>query len=206
MKIIIATTSINRKKLFQNLGIAYQAVASDYEENIQQNQSTTEQVKIFAQGKAQSVHQKISPDPSEDFCIIGFDSMVDFQGKSIGKPKNAEEAKKQIQIFRGKTQHIISGISLIGRYKNQAFQITRSQSTQLTFRKDFTDTDIQKYLTFDDWQGKCGSYSILGPGIFFLQSIEGDFQNIIGVPVMLMHQMLEEVTGKKIWDLIQKSQ
>lgn len=204
MHIILATTSVNRRQLFDRLGIKYTAMAPDYEENISKDQTTTEQVKAFARGKAVAVYQKISRTMTEDFCVIGFDSMVDLEGKSIGKPQDQEDAILQIWSFRGKPQEIRSGISIIGKMNGKKFCDTQSESTKIKFRSDYTLKEIDKYLEFNDWQGKCGSYSILGTGIFFLDTIEGDFQNIIGVPVLKMQGMLEKITGKKIWDLVEK--
>jgi septum formation protein len=72
------------------------------------------------------------------------------------------------------------------------------------FRSDITEEEIDAYLTFDDWQGKCGAYSILGTGIFFVEKIEGSFQNIVGIPIEALGKKLYDLTGVKSLQLFAK--
>lgn len=194
MKIILATTSENRKFLFERLGIVFQMADPDFEEVEDVNKSNIENIKDFALEKALSVYKKIVQ--NGDFCVIGFDSMVEFEGKIIGKPKTKKRAFEMLQSFVGKPQKIISGIACVGVFKGKYFEKVAMEETAIMFRSDTTNCQIRSYLEFDDWKGKCGAYSILGTGIFLLEKIEGDFQNIIGVPVMLMGEMIREITGK----------
>lgn len=194
MKIILATTSENRKALFDRLGIEFEMAEPDFEEVEDVNKSNIENIKDFALGKALSVYKKIVQDG--DFCVIGFDSMVEFEGTIIGKPKSKKHAFEMLQSFVGKPQKIISGIACIGIFKGKYFEKVETEETDILFRGDTTNCQIRSYLEFNDWKGKCGAYSILGTGIFLLEKIEGDFQNIIGVPVMRMGEMIREITGK----------
>ena len=84
------------------------------------------------------------------------------------------------------------------------FEKTDFESTEVVFRSDITNCQIRKYLEFGDWRGKCGAYSILGTGIFFLEKIDGDFQNIIGVPVLKLGEMIREITGKSPIEIFEK--
>ncbi len=201
MKIILASTSPNRRELFDRMGIEYQAIAPDYEEIINRNIGPYDQVQEFAVGKAMSV--KDSLDIDEDYLIMGFDSMIEFEGQSLGKAQDKEEAKTMLKSFIGKPQNIVSGFALIGSYKGENFQITDFQSTNVMFRNDVTEVEIEDYLEFGDWAGKCGAYSILGPGIFFLETLNGDFQNIVGVPVMRIGEHIKKVTGQSAVQIFQ---
>ena len=109
-----------------------------------------------------------------------------------------------LQKFIGKEQQIMSGFALVGRYQGKTFSVTDYESTTVEFRSDVTPEEIDKYLTFGDWKGKCGAYSILGPGIFFLEYIDGDFQNIIGVPVVKIGKKIKEITGESFIKTLQK--
>lgn len=204
MKLILASTSPNRRELFDRMGVKYEALAPDYEEIIDHTLEPFEQVEAFALGKGQSVLDKIESglvnsndleSPDSDFLIMGFDSMIEFEGGSLGKAHSIKDARTMLKSFVGKSQQIVSGFSLQGRYQGKDFQIVGHQATTAQFRTDVTTAEIEHYLTFGDWQGKCGAYSILGPGIFFLEAIEGDFQNIIGVPVMKIGQVLKKELG-----------
>jgi septum formation protein len=135
--------------------------------------------------------------------VMGFDSMIEFKAGSLGKAKNKEEARTMLKSFVGQSQQIVSGFTLIGQYQGQPFRIVEHQATTAEFRKDITDHEIEHYLSFGDWEGKCGAYSILGPGILFLDYIEGDFQNIIGVPVIKIGQAIKAKLGLSWLELLQ---
>jgi len=193
MQLILASTSPNRRELFDRMGVKYQALAPDYEEIIDSSIAPFEQVQAFALGKAESVQSEL--DIKGDYLVMGFDSMIEFQGGSLGKAKNKDEAFAMLKSFVGNEQQIVSGFALLGRYQGQDFKITDYQATAVKFRDDINDDEIKHYLTFGDWAGKCGAYSILGPGIFFLETLEGDFQNIIGVPVMKIGHVIQQQLG-----------
>ena len=206
MKLILASTSPNRRELFDRMGVEYQALAPDYEEIIDNSLEPFAQVEAFALGKAEStldrVRTKFELGSNSDFLIMGFDSMIEFEGGSLGKAHNKEEAFKMLKSFVGQQQQIVSGFALLGQYKGEKFKIVDHQATKAQFRTDITDEEIEHYLTFGDWKGKCGAYSILGPGIFFLEFIDGDFQNIIGVPVIKIGQLLKKQLGVSWLELL----
>jgi septum formation protein len=194
MRIICASSSKNREELFKRMKFSFQSVAPDFLEIIDKKLSPTENVKKFAYGKALSVFPKFKNE--KDIIIMGFDSVSVFDNKIYGKPKSKKEAFEMIQIFRGQEQEIISGVSIIGNWHGKYFKITDYEITKIFFRNDFTNCQIRKYLEFDDYRDKCGAYSILGPGQFFIKKIEGDFQNVVGVPVFKLTDMIQKITGK----------
>ncbi|HEY5714475.1 MAG TPA: Maf family protein [Candidatus Gracilibacteria bacterium] len=214
MKFILASSSKNRQALLERMGIAFEAIAPDYEEQIQEDLSTIEMVETFSLGKAKSVyHQMIkSPAPNKDhknhalesdLFVLGCDSMISIEGRSIGKAYSEAEAIEQLLFFRGKRQEVITGLALVGHYQGQYFEVVEHEVSPLDFRADVDEALIRKYLKFGDWQGKCGSYSILGTGVFFLDGILGDFQNIVGLPILRMGRMMEKVTGKHPLELLE---
>lgn len=201
MKLILASTSPNRRELFDRMEIAYQAMAPDYEEVIDNTLEPFAQVEAFALGKAESVLDQLALG-DEDYLVMGFDSMIELEGGSLGKAHSQEEAFSMLKSFVGKSQQIVSGFALLGQSKGEKFTIVDHQATKAQFRTDISDAEINHYLTFGDWKGKCGAYSILGPGIFFLDHIEGDFQNIIGVPVIKIGQLLKKQLGVSWLELL----
>jgi len=205
MKLILASTSPNRRELFDRMGVAYEALAQDYEEIIDHALEPFAQVEAFAEGKAQSVLDQLDLG-EQDFMVMGFDSMIEFKGGSLGKAHSVEEAQTMLESFVGESQRIVSGFALIGRYQGKTFKIIAHQATGAHFRSDVSKEEIQHYLSFGDWQGKCGAYSILGPGIFFLDFIDGDFQNIIGVPVMEIGRKLKTELGVSWLGLLRPTQ
>lgn len=194
MKIILASSSPNRKALLDRLKFQYKIVHPNFSEVIEPNRSNHENIKNFAYGKALSVYPQYKDE--KNILILGFDSMIEIDGKIIGKAHNKNEAVEMIKSFVGKTQKVTSGITVLGNWKGKYFEEIDIQSTTVKFRSDITDDQIQSYIAFNDWSGKCGAYSILGMGQFLLEEINGDFQNIIGIPVLKMGKMIYKVTGK----------
>ncbi len=194
MKIILASTSINRKKLLDRMRFSYEISVPNFEEIINNKLSNKANIKNFALGKAKSVYPKFEKE--KDVLILGFDSMIEINGNIIGKPKTKKDAFEMIQSFIGKTQKVTTGISILGNLKGVFFEKTDIVSTTVKFKKNITNCQIRKYLEFGDWSGKCGAYSILGMGQFFIEKIDGDFQNIIGIPVLKMGKIIKEITNK----------
>jgi septum formation protein len=200
MKIILASRSPHRQELLSKMGFRFDVVYPCFEEIIHSDIPPQKQVKHFALEKAKSVFSQFSED--KNIIIMGFDSMIDFEGNSLGKPKTKKAAFQMLQSFVGKKQKVSTGIALIGKWKGKYFEKTSLVNSPVYFRSDITNCQIRRYLEFSDWQEKCGAYSILGTGIFFLKSIDGDFQNIVGVPVLRMGEMIREITGKSpVWIL-----
>lgn len=200
MKIILASSSPNREELLRRMGFQFTIAHPTFEEIIDPKVPPQKQIEYFALEKAKSVFPKFSTE--KDVLIMGFDSMIDFEGTSVGKPVTKKAAFEMIQSFIGKKQQVSTGIALVGNWKGKYFEKTSIVNSPVKFRPDITNCQIRRYLEFGDWKGKCGAYSILGTGIFFLESIDGDFQNIVGVPVLKMGEMIREVTGKSpVWIL-----
>ncbi len=134
---------------------------------------------------------------------MGFDSMIDFEGRSIGKPATRDAAFRMLKDFIAKPQKLSTAMALVGKFQNKYFECVGVETSKLAFRSDITDEQIRRFLDFGDWRGKCGAYSILGTGIFFLKKFSGDFQNIIGVPVQRLGNMIFEITGRSPFEIFE---
>jgi len=202
MKIICASSSKNRERLFKRMKFQFQSVHPDFPEIVDTEFSPADNVKNFAYGKAMSVFSSFQNE--RDVIVMGFDSLSVFDNKIYGKPKSKKEALEMIQDFRGHEQEIISGVSIVGNWHGKFFELTDFETTKIFFRDDYTNCQIRKYLEFDDYSDKCGAYSILGPGQFFIKKIEGDFQNVVGVPIFKLTDMIQKITGKNPLGVLEK--
>lgn len=201
MQFILASSSANRRQLFDRLGIAYTVHPPTYEEYLIPSADATTQACTFAEGKAHSVLPHYAD--GSDTLIMGFDSVIEHEGLSLGKPENRDDCARMLRSFIGKEQYVHTGVCICGSFNGEPFSLARVQSTRVTFRGDILPHEIESYLDFNDFGDKCGGYSILGPGIFLLASIEGDFQNIVGVPTLLLGQMIHDATGQSPLALVQ---
>lgn len=203
MKIILGSSSPNRKELFDRMGIDYAVVSPTSDEIVNPDESSIENIERFALEKAQSIFpDKTKPPYEGNFLVMGFDSMIEFDGAVLGKAGTKKSAFEMIQSFVGKEQKVTTGMACVGVWKGEYFEKVVHESTPVKFRSDTTNCQIRSYLEFGDYAGKCGAYSILGPGIFLLEKIDGDFQNIIGVPVIKFGEVIREITGKSPLSLL----
>lgn len=201
MKIVLGSSSKNRAELFNRLGIAYTVSVPNYEEVIIENEDCSVQVERFAEGKALSIIDKY--DGLKNCLVLGFDSMISVDGKSIGKAPNREAMIEMLLSFAGKQQEVITGVCIIGWVDGKPVKEVFSVASIAHFRADITREQLEKYAQFGDWSGKCGAWSVMGTGLFFIEKIEGSFQNIVGVPVMKIRTEIERMTNKSIFDVVE---
>jgi septum formation protein len=110
----------------------------------------------------------------EGDLVLGVDTTVVLDGRSYGKPQNEEEAEETLQLLSGRTHEVWSGIALNER--------TAAACTRVTFRP-LTRSLLRWYLATDEWKDRAGAYAIQGKGAALVEGIEGDFWNVVGLPV-----------------------
>ncbi len=194
MRTILASASPTRRKIFENLGVKFEVIPSNFDEKNPAKFSTKELVKYLAEGKAKSVYKKFEQE--NNFIVLGFDSLVELDGEIIGKLKTKKSALETFQKFRGKRVSLFSGVSIIGKFRGKFFQATDYEVSYIHFKADTTNCQIRDFLSYNDWQGKAGGIAVEGATQFLVEKIEGDWSNILGVPVLKMNQIIRETLGK----------
>ncbi len=199
-KIILATNSPRRKELAKQMGLDFEVIPSNYEEDMTMKLSPKELAKTLAYGKAKDVAKR------HDGIIIGADTFVVFKGKKIGKPKSEQEAFKMLKSFSGKSHKVYTGIAIIN--KKTGKEITDCEITTIKFRK-MSDEEIKKYIKTGEPMDKAGAYAIQGLGSIFIEKINGCYHNIAGFPIHLTYKNLKKL-GINIfeydkWNLNNKS-
>jgi len=167
--LLLASTSPQRRNILEQLGVPFDIVAPDYEEHDQPGVDAVELVKAHALGKARSVADQADGRP-----VLGVDTAVVLGGRVYGKPANAEAAA---EMSRGVSSRKVTLVDHV--------------ATSVTFR-ELTPRDIAVYVASDEWQGRAGAYAIQGLGAALVQSIEGDYLNVVGLPAALLVSVLAE--------------
>lgn len=184
-RIILASQSKPRKELMKQLGIPFEVVVSDYEEDHSLSNNPYELVKLLALGKAKDVAKKV-----KNAIIIGADSMVLFNDRLIGKPKNKEEAYDMIKELCGNTHILITGLAVIDTEKN--IEETVHCESKITFRK-LTEEEINSYLNSFDCTKFAGAYAIEHKAMLFTEKIEGSYTNVVGLPMEKLAVILKKL-------------
>ena len=174
-KIILASSSPRRKELFDKYGIDYTVDFVETEEVLDESLTLFKRLENIALQKAKPLQIKY---PNN--IIVSADTMVTFQDEMLGKPKNREDAKRMLELLSNNKQVVITAVCII---KDQ-------QSTTVTFKK-LSDQEIEDYLDTNEWQGKAGAYAIQGVASKFVEKIDGDLENVIGMPMYKVIKYLE---------------
>ena len=180
--LLLASTSPQRRNILEQLGVPFEVVAPEYEEHDPPQADAVELVKEHALGKARSVADRADGRP-----VLGVDTAVVLGGRLYGKPKTAEEAAEILDALSGNTHLVVSGLALI----TPGWELIDHMATRVTFRP-LTPRDIAMYVASGEWEGRAGAYAIQGLGAALVQSIEGDYLNVVGLPAALLVRVLAE--------------
>ncbi len=183
-KIILASASPRRKELLEKIGLKFEIDSSDVTEDLQSDIPPRELVKKLSMEKAHAVVKKY-----DDAIIIAADTIGVFEGKIIGKPHTTTEAKKMLNMLNGKSHLVITGYTIIDTKTNKT--VSKSVATKVYFRK-MTGDEIDAYIKTGEPLDKAGAYAIQGLGALIVEKIEGDYYNVIGLPLSALVVSLKD--------------
>jgi septum formation protein len=181
-RIILASGSPRRKEILERYGLNIMVVKSDITEKINQGETPQQISMSLAFNKAYSVSKAFTGD-----IIIGADTIVVYENKILGKPKNDEEAFKMLSMLNGNVHDVITGISIIKAGTNQ--KIIDYEITKVKF-KNLTQSRILKYIESKESFDKAGAYGIQGLGAILVEKIDGCYSNVVGLPLSKIDNLL----------------
>lgn len=191
LKLVLASSSKQRKDIFDMLGLKYEIVKSLVEEESSAT-NPNEYVKDLSKDKANSVANQLN----EKAIIIAADTIIYMNNKIYEKPKTKEEAFQNLQEMSGKTTYAITGITIKDLYKSQ--EISFSDTAEVTLNT-ISDEEIKWYVENEiEILNRCG-YVMLGKAAFFLNKVNGDYNTLFGISPSKIYEKLKEL-GYKITD------
>jgi len=183
-KIILASASPRRKELLERIGLKFEVEPSRYEEQTIPALGSHELVKRNSLEKAKTVATK-----RRNAIIIAADTIGVRRGKIIGKPHTSTEARKILTALSGRSHRVITGFTIIDTGTGKT--VSRSVETKVYFRK-LTPAEIDAYIRTSEPLDKAGAYAIQGLGSVIVEKIEGDYYNVIGLPLSALVKALKE--------------
>ena len=185
MPLILASTSPRRHELLALLGIPFDIKSPSFEERLTAGRLAIEQVQSFAQGKAQSV-AKHEPQA----IVLGSDTVIELDHDMLGKPADLAEARAMLRRLAARDHYVHTAAALV--CSARAIEIV-ALSTAVVRMKSFDERVHERYLGTRESLGKAGAYSIQGEGGDLVDSIDGDFTAVVGLPLRLVFQLLLQV-------------
>ena len=190
-KIILASQSPRRHSLIKKLNIDFDVIAPAFDEKLDSDNYTDDAIKSLSLQKALSVLDNQDTDITmyKNRLIVSADTMVVFDNKIYGKPKNEEHAKQMLKELSGKTHFVVTAISVIDADTRKS--TTTVTKTFVTFQ-NLSDSLIDSYVTKNKPLDKAGAYGVQEMGSDFIKDVDGDLENVIGLPTKTLKSMLEK--------------
>ena len=184
MKLILASNSPRRKELLSKLPYPFKIVPSGVEEKSSATEPTV-LVQELATLKAKDVYAT-----HPETIVLGCDTVVDFNGEVMGKPKDHQDARRMLHALSGNTHCVHTGVCILSPVGNWLF----CDTTEVTFR-NLSDKEIDDYIANGEADGKAGAYGIQDDS-HFAESFKGDFDNVVGLPVYRVKEILEKIYNR----------
>lgn len=186
MKIILASASPRRKELLEQLGLEFEIRVSDVEEIVTEN-IPSKVVEELSAMKAEAVFRQTAG----DVLVIGADTVVALDDKILGKPVDEKDAKDMLNSLQAREHFVYTGVTLCTRKGEQEQKESFSEGTQVTFYP-MTEEEIDWYVNTKEPMDKAGAYGIQGIGGRFVERINGDYNNVVGLPIAGLYQELKK--------------
>ncbi|WP_455539397.1 Maf family protein [Terrisporobacter sp.] len=184
MEIILASKSPRRREILENTKVRFSIEESQIDEVIKLNESPKETVMRLAYEKALDVANR-----NKESLVIGADTIVVINNTILGKPKDDIEAYNMLKLLSGKTHYVITGFALINLSLDK--KIIDYKVSQVTF-KELSEQSIKDYLQTEESLDKAGAYGIQGYGGLLVENIQGDYFNIVGLPISKISDCLKD--------------
>ena len=181
MKLVLASKSPRRSEILKNAGIDFTVRVADADETIPDGTKPEDAVVFLAARKAMAVERK------DDEVVLGADTVVVLDDKILGKPKDKDDAFNMIKMLSGRVHSVFTGVCAIG----DGISLTFAEETKVEFYS-LTDDEINEYLDTDEPYDKAGAYGIQGYASKFIRGIEGDYFNVVGLPIS---RLMREIKG-----------
>jgi len=191
--LVLASASPRRRELLRNTGIPFDVYPTNIPESPQPGEKPRDCAERLAREKALAAFRQQPDKP-----VLGADTIVVVDGEILGKPRDEADAMRMLRLLSGRTHEVTTGVCLVGpsrRTGNQkletGFEDTRSETTRVSMTA-LTEEEIRSYIATDEPMDKAGAYAIQGIASRWIPRIEGDYCNVVGLPVALVFRMLKE--------------
>jgi septum formation protein len=182
MRLVLASQSPRRREILERAGLPFTVRVSGVPEEIEPGEGSVDYVRRLACVKAEAVHR----DPDE--IVLGADTVVVLDEHILGKPADERDAVRMLRMLSGREHTVLTGICL----RHAASVVSDHAATRVRF-VDLSARDIEDYVNSGEPMDKAGAYAIQGLASRFIDRIEGDYCNVVGLPVALVYKHLQRI-------------
>lgn len=184
-KLVLASKSPRRAEILAGVGWQFEAIAANIDETRRPAEDAVNYVKRLATTKAETVAAQFS-----DGLVLGADTIVVIDHEILLQPRDDDDARRMLGLLSGKWHEVLTGVALIRAGDRLQLQVA-TETTRVRFAEISAD-EIDWYISTGEPRGKAGAYGIQGKAALFIEEIQGDYFNVVGLPIRLVF----ELTGK----------
>lgn len=186
-RMILASASPRRRELLSQIGIEHEVIPSNKDE-ILPKMHPAKAAEALSRGKALDVAKDID----DKAVIIGADTVVAYAGEILGKPKNEEDAFRMLNMLRGEEHEVYTGVTFVVKENGREYIESFCESTKVMMYPA-SEEEIWAYIATGEPMDKAGAYGIQGRAAAFVKKIEGDYNNVVGLPIARLYQILKNL-------------
>ena len=190
MKLILASGSPRRAELLEKMGLTFQVEPSNTDEILEPGLTPQQEVVHLSLGKAKAV----AANHPEEAVVLSADTVVELDGKILGKPHSKEEAAEMLRALSGRSHRVLTGVTVMGPKGTE----THCEETSVVFR-EMSQAEIDWYVATGEPMDKAGAYGIQGYAAIFIEKLDGDYYNVMGLPVCQVGLMLRRAGIPVLW-------
>ena len=183
-KVILASSSPRRKEILEAAGWPYEAIVAGVDESLQPNEAPAAYVQRLARSKAEAVAARLPVG-----LVLGADTTVVIDNHILAQPQDDEDARRMLQLLNGKWHEVLTGVAVVrvGGESRVDYETTRVRFAEMSGK------EIDWYIATGEARGKAGAYGIQGAAGLFIEEIQGDYFNIVGLPIRLAYELAAKV-------------
>ena len=187
MKIVLASKSPRRKEILEGLGLKFDIIVADADERSDEVDPCARVAKL-ATVKGRAVLSAVGD--ATETLIIASDTLVYAENEFLGKPRDKSDARRMIKMLSGKAHSVVSGLYVYFNGK----EVASADETKVLF-DEMTEGEIENYISTEEPYDKAGGYAVQGLASLYIKGIEGDYFNVVGLPVHLLYKTLKQDFG-----------
>ncbi len=185
-RIILASTSPRRAEILRAANLDFEAIATKIDETRNPSEDAINYVKRLATLKAEAVAGRF---PGE--LVLGADTVVVIGEEILGQPRDDADARRMLSLLSGRWHMVLTGVALV-RFGNPPRALVDHATTRVRFHQ-MSNEEIDWYVSTGEPSGKAGAYGIQGRAALFVEGIQGDYFNVVGLPLRLVYEMSRRI-------------
>jgi septum formation protein len=182
-KLVLASRSLRRQEILTAVGWEFEAIAADIDETRFAAEDAMSYVKRLARTKAETIAEEF---PNR--LVVGADTVVVIDGEILGQPRDDDDARRMLRLLSGKWHDVLTGVALM-----KAGQVVVEHETTRVRFSEMSAEEINWYVGTGEPRGKAGAYGIQGPAALLIKEIQGDYFNVVGLPVRLVFELSRRI-------------